>query len=221
MRHKRLVCATAFIAAGICTILSPILQADVPPTPESLLKAAGVPLEPEALIAALDGNKDSVRAAAAMELATMNVKAAVSVLERDLEQNLYPQSRYPIVLSLEILGSPIGRDELRKYCTQPDSKQSFANMAAEALRANHDYTCASFMATGLLSKDDGHIEEALLYLRDVPAGEITFSVEEKNVLLKVASLSNEDSFYRQLAIGIIWQAGDDDLKTRYVLNKGF
>jgi HEAT repeat protein len=178
-----------------------------PETVEQALERHHVPLDKEALFAALQNPDAEVRSLAAHKLAMDGNKDAIPLLVKALKAEPVSLNRVNLASSIAQLGDRTGATTLKSICSDT-SETGYVRMdAARHVQELHDNSCQSSVLRELESHDD---PEGLIYALhlslnlDKPSAETS----DKIFSLTVKALSNGDPGVRMTASNVLGRLGN-------------
>jgi HEAT repeat protein len=182
-----------------------------PKTPEQFLTQAGISLDKNSLIQALDDNRVGILASAATVLAERGITEAVPAIDSRMKGEQNKQLVLTLAQSLNILGSSDGTKQLEAFCLGKDVDGGERMRAAYALVNTKNYSCLPAMPEFLNSSHPDDKQSALLYLLQIPSPQKNAPKTLGPALLAIAS-SDTDKQFRTLAKRVIERIGDPATK---------
>ena len=190
---------------------TPKLFQGPPKTPEQVLREAGIALDKDSLIQALDDNRVGILASAATVLAERGITEAVAAIDARMKAAQNKQLVLTLAQSLNILGSSDGTKQLEAFRLGKEVDDAERMRAANALAYTKNYSCLPMMPEFLLSRHQDYRQAALLYLLNIPSPQKNAPNTLGPALLTIAS-SDPDEQFRALAKKVIGQIGDQATK---------
>jgi HEAT repeat protein len=182
-----------------------------PMTSEQFLRRAGVSLDNDSLIQALNDKRKGVLASAAMVLAERGITETVPAIAKHMKEEHDKALVLTLAQSLNMLGSNEGTKQLEAFCLGKEVDIGERMRAAYALVYTKNYNCVQIMPEFLTSASPSEKRSALEYLLHVPSPQENAPESLGPALLAVAS-SDTDKQFRAQARQIINRIGDPATK---------
>jgi HEAT repeat protein len=196
---------------GLLMIAGRLCCQGPPPTPERVLREAGIALDNDSLIQALYDNRVGILANAAAVLAERGNAKAVPSIDSQMKAAQDKQLILTLAQSLNTLGSSDGTKQLEAFCLGKEVDSSERMRAAYALVYTRNYGCLPMIPEFLRSDHQDERQAALLYLLKIPSPQRDAPGTLGPALLAIASMDPIKQF-RSLAKEAIRQIGDPDTR---------
>jgi HEAT repeat protein len=183
----------------------------VPMTSGQFLTRAGVSLDNDSLIHALNDKRKGVLASAAMVLAERGITETVPAIAKHMKEEHDKVLVLTLAQSLNMLGSNEGTSQLKAFCLGKEEDIGERMRAAYALVNTKNYSCVQIMPELLTSASPSEKRSALEYLLQVPSPQENAPKSLGPDLLAIAS-SDTDKQFRAHARQIISRIGDPATK---------